>query len=399
MTKTTIESVLPRTYKNIDYCKSSNLSCILSVVTFLFSAVLFAQETDILRRSLTLSAYVDGYLSTYSNELPQTDFQPYETVGARDNTFGVNIVQLGVGYEGQHVRGNIILHYGDIPQATWSSEFNEVQEANVGVRLSDGLWLNAGFFSTHVGTESFLPKNNRLSNTAFKTFNEPFFQAGARLSYSALEKWDFELWALNGYNQFVDTNDAKSVGALVKYRFRESTSITYTNLFGRESPDGAPQEQIRFYQNIYLNQNWHDTWLLTVGLDYGLQTHSDLDDPDSTATLYAALVTLRYQFTQKYSVTTRAEVFNDPSGFISGTVQNTRGVQDGVTLYGLSLGTEYRPSSTSYLRAEGRFTHAEEDLQIFVQDGRPTHQRWEFLLTMGLEVSKVIDIITSPPSS
>lgn len=366
-------------------------SFIIVIANVLAFSIVNAQSNGDKPHQLTLSAYVDGYFAGYSNDISQQEFQPYITVGARDNTFGVNVAQLGLHYEHQHVRGNVTLHYGDIPQATWSNDFNMIQEANMGVRISEGLWLDAGFFATHIGTESFLPKNNMLSSTAFATYNEPFYQAGAKLSYGNVANWHFELWGLNGYNSFVDNNDAKSVGVLVSHDFSDNTSITYTNLYGRESEDGIFPKQRRFYQNIYLNQNWNDKVFLTVGFDYGLQTHSELENAGETATMYNALATLRYQFNPMWSITGRYEIFKDQNGFISGTVQDTNGNLAGVELVGYTLGTEYRPVANAYIRAEARYAGTDDDLEIFVKDGETVDHRFELLFTMGWELDHLFN--------
>jgi len=61
---------------------------------------------------------------------------------------------------------------------------------------------------------------------------------------------------LNGYNTFVDNNNSKSVGLLLSYFMNDNTSITYTNLLGREDGFGSSINQNRFYQNIYLNTSY-----------------------------------------------------------------------------------------------------------------------------------------------
>lgn len=295
---------------------------------------------------------------------------------------------MGINYEHEKVRSNIVLHYGDIPQATWSNNFNTIQEANIGVKLAKNLWIDAGFFATHIGTESFLPKNNFLSSTAFKTFNEPFYQAGVKLTYTTSE-WKFQLWVLNGYNNFVDNNDAKSVGAFINYDFSPSTSLTYTNIYGRESEDNSALEQNRFYQNIYINHNWKDKTYITVGFDFGTQTNSDLQNTQDTAYIYAALITLRQQFSSKFSVTGRAEIFRDNNGFISGILNDTTNNLTGVDLTGFTIGTEYKPINGSYFRAEFRHTNTQDDLKIFVNSGDVSSRRLELLFTLGLEVEKI----------
>lgn len=359
-------------------------------ITNFYVAVAQIGDSKNNNQKITLKAYVDGYLSSYSNDLSQQSFQPFETVGARDNSFGVNVAQFGMHYETKWARANVTFHWGDIPQATWSTDYNQIQEANVGVRLSEGLWLDAGFFRTHIGTESFLPKDIMLSNTAYKTFFGPFYQAGAKLSYENLENWYFELWVLNGYNSFIDANDAKSVGTLITYHFNDNTNITYTNLYGRESLDDAVTPQNRFYQNLYVNHNWNEKWFVNIGFDYGIQTNSDLQTPSKTASLFAGLATLRYQCNSKWSITTRGEFFRDENGFISGTVLNTNGIVDGISLHAYSLGTEFRPIKNSYVRAETRYTQTADDLEIFVENGNLTNSRWEILVTMGLDLEKVL---------
>ncbi len=360
-------------------------------VLLLLGLKVYSQDVENEAHQIKLSGYVDTYFSGYDNDLDQDEFQPFITAGARDNSFGVNVAQLGLSYNYKTIRSHIILHYGDIPQATWSSDFNTIQEANVGLRLSKGLWLDAGFFATHIGTESFLPKNNMLSSTAFKTFNEPFYQAGAKLTYTNTH-WEFQLWVANGYNSFLDNNDAKSIGAYINYKLSPNTSIVYTNLYGRESEDALTVKQNRFYQNLYINHHWNNKVFLQVGFDYGIQTNSDLEDADKTAQMFAGLLTARYQFNPRFSITGRAEIFNDESGFISGTVSDANGNISGVELSGFTFGAEYKPLEGCYLRAEARHTRALNNAAIFVVNGNSVDQRNELLMTLGLEVEKLFNL-------
>ncbi len=123
---------------------------ILALPLFLYITHGISQESLPAIHQLTLSGYADSYFASYSNALRQNEFQPFITVGARDNNFGLNIASLGIQYTHTFLRGNILLHYGDIPKATWSDDFQNIQEANIGLKLSDGLWVDAGFFATHI---------------------------------------------------------------------------------------------------------------------------------------------------------------------------------------------------------------------------------------------------------
>ncbi|AWW30207.1 hypothetical protein DN752_08760 [Echinicola strongylocentroti] len=355
----------------------------LAALTLCFFHFAKAQEKTSIWKNFDFSGYAEVYYAAYSDSLGANALQKFATTAPRDQRFSLNIVQVGIHYQDERIRGNLTLHYGDIPKAIWDPNFPVPQEANVGVKLANEWWVDAGFFRTHIGTESFLPKDNYTTSTTVASYNEPFYQSGVRIAYEGSDKFDFQFWVVNGYNYFLDANNAKSVGLLFSYSLREDLQLTYTNLFGRESLDGITPKQYRTYHNLYLNYNPSPKIYLTVGGDVGTQSHSQLAKPDNTALMYNALATLRYQFTDVYSVTGRVETFQDPEGFISGTYEDRFGNMNGLQLTGYTLSTEYKPSSISYVRLEGRWIQAKEDLTIFHHNG-PTNDRLEGSLSMGI---------------
>ncbi|MFK7953784.1 MAG: outer membrane beta-barrel protein [Ekhidna sp.] len=336
---------------------------------------------------IELTGYIDTYYAAYSNKLGPNDLQPYLTVAPRNNQFGLNIAEIGATYNTGTVRGTFTIQYGDIAEATWSARFKTIQEAWVGLEVLDGLWLDGGFFTTHIGAESFLPKNNFLSSTDIGTFNEPFYQSGARLSYEKAEHFSAQFHLVSGYNYFLDNNDAKSVGLLLNYTFNDQISISYTNLYGRESDEGATRQR-RFYQNMYANWDPNKKISVIVGGDLSTQTNSELNDPSGTALMYNAFGIMRYRFTDQISTTGRLEVFNDKDGFISGTLINMNGQEQGLKASAATIGVEYAPSPQSYLRAETRWTFAEDVLDIFNRDNDLTNSRTEFIINMGFYFNK-----------
>lgn len=340
---------------------------------------------------LNIKAYTDVYYATYDTKSMQQEFLPYTAVGARDNSFGINIAQMGVSYSDKNVRGEFIVHMGDIPSATWSDDFPYLQVANAGFKLGESIWIDAGFFGTHLGTESFLPKNNNLSSISFLTYHEPFFQSGVRLTWELSDKLYGELHLLNGYNSLVDNNDAKSLGVLLNYSINDNTSITYTNLYGRENEDVISPDQNRFYQNVYFDKNWDDRLFLLMGFDFGIQSNSDLDNPSKNATMYGGLITFRYQFNDKWSSTIRGEVMNDENGFLSGVVVDDKGKSRGLEIYGLTIGAEYRPAPNTYFRTEFRYAQAPDQLKIFTADA-PTNSRTELLFTLGIDINRKVKL-------
>ncbi|QDH77886.1 porin [Echinicola soli] len=354
----------------------------LAVLTLYFFHVAKAQEKASIWKNFDLSGYTEVYYASYSDSLGANALQKFATTAPRDQRFSLNIVQVGIHYQDELIRGNLTLHYGDIPKAIWDPDFPMLQEANIGVKFANEWWVDAGFFRTHIGTESFLPKDNFTTSTTVASYNEPFYQSGVRITYEGSDMFDFQFWVVNGYNYFLDANNAKSVGLLFSYSLREDLQLTYTNLFGRESLDSFRPKQYRTYHNLYLNYNPFPKTYITVGGDVGTQSHSQLVKPDKTAIMYNALATVRYQFTNTYSLTGRVETFQDPDGFISGTYEDSFGNMTGLQLMGYTLSTEYKPTSISYVRLEGRWVRAKDDLTIFYQNG-PTNDRLEASVSMG----------------
>ena len=355
---------------------------ILTLALSLFSLNHFASATDYQGNkedSLVIrhSFYVDVYFSLF-NRLNGETFQTATTVGARHNTLGLNIAQYGLHLSNQRLRANLTLHAGDIALATWDDTFNYIQEANVGFKILPELWLDAGFFTTHIGTESFLPKNNYTSSTAVASFNEPFYQAGARLTYSGIKNLSAELWLLNGYNLFIDQNEKKSVGALLSYQLSQQLSITYTNILGDEALAGSDTSQYRIYQNLYLNYQIGEDFFLTAGGDLGIQNEK-WEQQSRQLFMYNYLVVARYNFLPKWGATFRFERFKDQNGFISGNFNTMSNQLEGFDINGYTINVEYRPDDRMFLRAEYRWMDSPHNYLAF--EGQ--NNRSELMINLG----------------
>src|ERR1043165_1089031 len=120
---------------------------VLSLVISLLSISAFGQ----LPAGLNISGYADAYLAYYTDSLPSGAFQQFPTYAPRSGQIGLNIAQLSVTYKTDRIRSNITLHYGDIPRSAWSPDFRVIQEANAGIHLHKKLWVDMGFFRTHIG--------------------------------------------------------------------------------------------------------------------------------------------------------------------------------------------------------------------------------------------------------
>ena len=361
--------------------KLKHLTCIIFSV--LLTVSVFAQDS-LQHGSFSLSGYADAYAASYSDSIGIADYQKYATISPRSNQFGLNIAMLSAKYSSKDVRGVFTLHYGDIPRSSWSSTYNFIQEANAGIRLCKNLWLDAGFFRTHVGTEALLPKENYTSTVALLTFFEPYYEAGARLNYTPSEKLSLYLYALNGYNLYEENNRKKSCGLLVTYVFNDKLNIGYSGYYGDDAPL-LISPHLRLFHNAFLNFKGKK-FKLTVGGDFATQQRSALgylNDGNVYGIAHGEIMILSYQAAEKFRLYARGENFDDPNGFLSGVFADKTNTVTGLKIFGMTLGAEYKPSSNSYIRLEGRSLNADSKQEIFRQNHKNTNSRLEAMINIG----------------
>jgi len=332
--------------------------------------------------SLTLSGYADGYYAYYTDSVGAGNFQKFPTTAARSNSFGLNIAMLGLKYTTDKLRAVITLHYGDIPLSAWASKYNNIQEAYAGVRISKKLWADIGFFRTHIDAESALPKENITASVTVATYHEPYYEAGARLSYKPNSKLSFDLYVLNGYNLYEDNNDKKSFGLLATYACNDALSIGYSNYIGSNAERGDSISRFRNYENVFLNYQ-KKRIKMQAGFNFCNQRNADTLQ-NSTANLFSGFATARYSVCSKAGVYARGEFFNDASGFLSGSFTDKINRTTGVKLWGVTVGTEFKPTENSYIRLEGRELQCEKNQQIFRWRGTNKSNRSEIIFLTGI---------------
>ncbi len=324
---------------------------------------------------IELSGYVSSYYAHYSDETEVNGFVQFPTMGARNNQFGLNIAQIGMNYQDENMRGTIILHYGDIPESNWPKPFTLIQEAHAGFKLIKNLWLDAGFFKTHIGIESIQPRENITSSMSIVNFYEPYFLSGAKLTYQVNSKLSLQLNAFNGYNEYIDNNKNKALGFSALYDVNKNISLTYNLLSCDETPDNIATKHQRFYHNIYGTFKFNK---LTIGAEanYGMQKNTLLTDTIKTATMYSGLLIAKYQVLKKVGVYTRGEYFSDKNKILTGTTNI------GSYIYGVTGGVEFKPLNKVSLSAEYRLLQS--DNLLFREKHYKTNQRNEFIFCLDV---------------
>lgn len=321
---------------------------------------------------LTINGYVDMYYATDNDPNAVANRPLLNSLNTQKEAFDINHAMLSFTYLNKDYRSKICIHYGALQRSAWPaySNANMIQEANVGVNLGGGLWLDAGYFLTHIGCEVITPKDNWFNSLALSTQNEPFFQSGLKLTYDASDKLQLQLHCLNGYNLFDDNNKNKSLGYYVSYKFNDDMNIALAGIYGNEAYLGLPipinqtiissitfNHTPKLLNNIVFNYNVSKSILLKASFDLSNQNvdaeivtitmPQSVPDFKGTSSSLGGFFAARYLLNNELYISVRAEMYN--------TKYNTENYSSKASnAIGGTLGLEYKPNSNSYIRLEAR---------------------------------------------
>lgn len=190
---------------------------------------------------------------------------------------------------------------------------------------------------------------------------------------------------LNGYNTFLENNNAKSIGISATYTFHnEKGSLSYFNLVGDESPESTKGEHLRITNNFVFNYQITQKLKVNMGADYIAQQNSVLTDSTKMAKVLGGIVAIKYQMKPKYAIYGRFDFFSDKDGFLSGTITNTANQLTGLITNEITVGVEYKPTGNSYLRFESSSLMMDSKQKIFRVDGSNSANRLEAMINLGI---------------
>ena len=353
-----------------------------------------AQKIDTVS-TFSVTAYADAYYAYYTDSVGPDKFQKFPNTSPKSNTPSLNVAQLSFQYNSDKIRAAAVFCYGDFANSTWApAPYNNIMEAHVGFKVYSKLWIDAGFFRTHFGTEFLLPVENITSSIAVGTYYEPAFESGIKLNFDPTTKLEINLFLLNGYNMFVDNNNTKSFGMGITYAANDKLGIGYTNYIGDDSPPALPDPpHLRIAQNAFLNYTYKKL-KLQLGADYFTQQNSDIATNKSTAAMYSALATARYQVGKKAGIYCRGEVFRDPDAIVSPVITDHAGYKTGYKLWGITAGFEYKPTENSYIKLESRLLKMDKDQYIYIQNGSGQNARYEIMINGGVSFDLLKNFFT-----
>jgi hypothetical protein len=305
---------------------------------------------------ITFGGFVDGYYAFDFNRPARFD-RAYTTQPARHNEFNINLAFVEVKLDAPMYRGRLALQTGTSVQANYSGEPRNgnisgpdlarlIQEAVVGVKLADNLWVDGGIFLSHIGMEDFISRDNPMYTRSLVADFSPYYESGAKLTWQPVPTVTALFTVVNGWQNISETNAAKSGGVRIDYAPSSSSTFSYFNYIGDEGADTAKNTQMRFYNGVGLKSSLTSRFLVEGELDYGTQGHAS---GSGSSNWYGGMLTGRYQATPQAAIVGRVERYADKDQVIIVT-----GGPDGFRANGLSIGLDVAPQPRVMWRTELR---------------------------------------------
>ena len=290
--------------------------------------------------ALHLSAFVDGYYAYDFNRPPTFDRSfaggaLFTTQPARHNEFNVNLAFAEATLQAPHYHGRVAVQFGTsvrsnylgtptIGQVSGPTPQQYLQEAYGGIKLGRKLWIDGGIFSSNIGLESFVSRDNPTYTRSLVSEYSPYFATGVRAMYAVTSKLQARLDIVNGWQNFSENNQAKGAGIRLDYTPVDGTTLSYYNLFSDEAGT-----RLRTINGLGAKVTRGRLTLVAEG-DVGTQARPV--GVVGNSVWYGLLGIARVQLSPVVAVAGRVERYDDPDQVILQT-----GARDVVTATGATL--------------------------------------------------------------
>lgn len=330
----------------------------------------------------TISGYAEIYYGFDFNRPADNNRPSFVFSHSRTNEVNLNLGFIKANYNNGTIRSNLAIMTGTYANSNLAAEpgvLKNIFEANAGVKLSKtaNLWVDAGVFSSHIGFESAISKNDWVLTRNISSENTPYYDAGAKITYiTENEKLTLAALYLNGWQRIhrEDGNSKPAGGLQINYKFSDHVTLNYSNYLGTEGADAV--NVTRFWNDFYGIFNVTEAFGITAGFDYGMQQQSK--NSNNHIYVYTPVAIARYKFNPKWAIAGRYEYFNDKNSMLIAT--NT---PNGFQTSGYSANIDYSPVTNAVLRLEGKVYDSKD--AVFTRLGQPISTNP--LITASLAVS------------
>ncbi len=345
------------------------------LMMFPFAAVVLADEApaaakpvgttlDDIKKLLGLSIYLQG---GYTQNLrdPASKENELRIFDHKANAFTLDLAQIvfnkdaetgGIGYRLKLSAGETakFIHAAGLGKTDDAFDLTEAYIDYV-APLGKGLKFRLGKLVTMHGAEVIEAKDNfNYSRGLLFNWAIPFTHMGLMIGYPFSDKLSANFYVVNGWDNFSeDTGSSKTLCLSVTYTPIEQFSFVENLMNGREViASGSDTRTNRFLSDTVITVKPMKNLTFVINPDYATQSHAAPDGSD--AKWYGVAGYVKYDFSDLFSSTIRAEYFNDSDGFRTGVAQKVKEI---------TLTPEFRVVKNLLVRPEYR--HDWSDKEVF----------------------------------
>ncbi len=315
----------------------------------LISPSIFAQDKDTssVSNPLSITGLIDiNFNKNFNN--PASHINAYRNFDIYENQFNLNLAKITLQKDASPVGFKVDLGFGqamDIVNSDASlggeKSLRNVEQAYLTAKLpiGNGLTVNAGKMVTHMGGEVIETNSNiNYSRSFLFAYAIPYFHLGVCASYPFNDKFSATLYVYNGWNNVVDNNKDKTLGAEINWSPSSSFAFIENWIGGPEEPNSTKKRNV--FDTI-INYQPSDAVFVTLNADYGQEAL----DPSGLAIWKGAAITGKFSLSDLSSIGIRGEYYYDQSGFTTGTLQELKEI---------TLTYQYNFTSNLFTRIEFR---------------------------------------------
>jgi hypothetical protein len=273
-----------------------------------------------------LSGLIDGYYSLNFNH-PASMNNQLRNFDVNANQFSLNMAKVTLQYEPDPIGFRLDFGFGrafDIINGSEKSPsvLRNVEQAYASIKPAQakGLEIDFGKFVTSAGAEVIETKDDwNYSRSLLFAWAIPYYHFGLRTSFPVGKYFTGGVQLVNGWNNVEDNNSGKTVG--LTGAINAGKVIWYHNYyFGPEKADTNKGWRRLYDTTVLVNPT--STTSFYINADYGVDNRIGGGSDTWGGVAGAA----RFALTPKFALAPRAEWFNDPDGFSTGTVQSLKEV-------------------------------------------------------------------------
>jgi len=246
----------------------------------------------------------------------------------------------------------------DLPGANWLRHLGPTDISYL-APVGKGLMLQGGIFSSLIGYDSLYAKDNFTYTRPWGADFTPYLMLGVNASYPFTSKLTGTAFVVNGYWHLADANIVPSSGGQVAYKASDHLSLKETVIYGPHQSDTS----LRFWRFLSDSIAEWKKDRFTAAFEYFAGTETVDSTGNPRALWMSAQLPVHWQFTKRFSVTERPEVYWDRDGRTTGFRQTVK-----ATTTSLEYRVPYRQAN-AILRLEHRIDDSRGRDGGFFTDG------------------------------